>query len=785
MRNESASQSAFFNLRALIAILVCGAAASSMLSGALLAFLRSEAPANSPQRTLSFSERVAYQRAIEEVYWRHRIWPKQRPDRKPPLDAVMSQAQLEKKVMDYLRNSQALADYWQRPISAQQLQAEMNRMAQHTKQPEMLRELFEALGNDPFVIAECLARPVLTERFGADLSAQDKTSRLESGRTKELHEISVATTLRNLAYTLPKISDGDTPCVDDTWTATNITNAPTRRLSHTAVWTGSEMIIWGGFDNHDYFGTGGRYNPTTDSWAATSTINAPAGRAFHTAVWTGTEMMVWGGGILNTDFDTGGRYNPGTDSWEATSTTNAPDPRSYHTAVWTGSEMIVWGGRDGTSYFDTGGRYNPSTDTWIATGTGINLPDPRAYHTAVWTGTEMIVWGATSDSGGGRYNPSTDSWTPTSTTNAPSARQLHTAVWTGSQMIVWGGLGPSSLRNTGGRYNPTLDSWTATSVTNAPDPRHSHTAVWTGAEMIIWGGYNGSSYFNTGGRYNPGMDAWTVTSTSSAPAPRAAHTGLWSGSEMIVWGGVANGPTYFNTGGRYCAQGGPSPTPSPTASPTPTPTPTASPTPTPTPTAPTATPTATGTPTPVPSLSPWTFVARYHYPINAPAVTSDGTFLYSAGGFYNGATRRFARYDPAANSWTRLADVPVAFYAARAVYAANTNSIYVFGGYNGTASVITQIYNIGTGTWRYGAAMPAWRYFSNLAYCSANGKIYVIGGFDGNDVQQSQTWEYDPVADTWNTSRAPIPMPMGGSGTGIVGNYIYLMDYQSSLRYRS
>ncbi len=38
-------------------------------------------------------------------------------------------------------------------------------MASHTKQPEVLRELFEALGNDPFVIAECLARPVLTERF--------------------------------------------------------------------------------------------------------------------------------------------------------------------------------------------------------------------------------------------------------------------------------------------------------------------------------------------------------------------------------------------------------------------------------------------------------------------------------------------------------------------------------------------------------------------------------------------------------------------------------------------
>ena len=44
------------------------------------------------------------------------IWPAQRPDPKPSLDAVMSQAQLEKKVEDYLRDSQALEDYWQRGI---------------------------------------------------------------------------------------------------------------------------------------------------------------------------------------------------------------------------------------------------------------------------------------------------------------------------------------------------------------------------------------------------------------------------------------------------------------------------------------------------------------------------------------------------------------------------------------------------------------------------------------------------------------------------------------------
>src|SRR5437868_14097771 len=174
MQKKSATCSAFFNLRALITLLLCAAAACSILAVPLLAFLRSETPAKISQGTLTSAERVAYQRAIENVYWRHRIWPKERPDAKPSLDAVMSQAQIEKKVADYLRKSQALEDYWQRPITAEQLQAEMDRMTQNTKQPEVLRELFAALGNDPFVIAECLARPALAERLATNLYAHDE-----------------------------------------------------------------------------------------------------------------------------------------------------------------------------------------------------------------------------------------------------------------------------------------------------------------------------------------------------------------------------------------------------------------------------------------------------------------------------------------------------------------------------------------------------------------------------------------------------------------------------------
>jgi hypothetical protein len=242
MQKKSTWSSAFLNLRTLFGLLLCAATVCFILipirSG--LAVLHPQAPANASQRTLTFEERVSYQRAIEDVYWRHRIWPKENAYPKPSLDAVMSQAQLEKKVANYLRNSQTLEDYWQRPITAKQLQAELDRMAQHTKQPEVLQELFEALGNDPFLIAECLARPALAERLLADSLAN---------QVKQISQTYNQITAATASYRLPTIADTAGGCTDDTWTATSVINAPLARIEHTAVWTGSEMIVWGGIDD--------------------------------------------------------------------------------------------------------------------------------------------------------------------------------------------------------------------------------------------------------------------------------------------------------------------------------------------------------------------------------------------------------------------------------------------------------------------------------------------------------------------------------------------------------
>src|SRR6266851_125796 len=251
--------------------------------------------------------------------------------------------------------------------------------------------------------------------------------------------------------------------VHSPWTATNTVGAPSGREAHTAVWTGSEMIVWGGFDRFGPFNTGGRYNPTTDSWIVTSTTDTPTARSHHAAVWSGSEMIVWGGAQLNT----GGRYDPVTDTWIALSTERAPSAREDHTAVWTGTEMIVWGGLSVTdlNLFNTGGRYNPTTDSWIATST-MDAPSPRFGPITVWTESEMIVWGGlelrddpvphtpTAINTGGRYDPATDSWLTTSMMDGPCPRFGPSAVWTESEMIVWGG----SDTNTGGRYDPAADN---------------------------------------------------------------------------------------------------------------------------------------------------------------------------------------------------------------------------------------------------------------------------------------------------------------------------------------
>ena len=69
------------------------------------------------------------------------------------------------------------------------------------------------------------------------------------------------------------------------------------------------MIVWGG-QGVSVLNDGGSYDPAANSWTAVTTNGAPAARYFHTAVWTGSEMIVWGGINGANLWNDGGRYDP-------------------------------------------------------------------------------------------------------------------------------------------------------------------------------------------------------------------------------------------------------------------------------------------------------------------------------------------------------------------------------------------------------------------------------------------------------------------------------------------
>ena len=118
--------------------------------------------------------------------------------------------------------------------------------------------------------------------------------------------------------------------LSDSWRPMSITNAPRQENHFALAWTGKEIILWGGrYDPfHDpeeddiqwqYPREGGRYDPTTDSWNTISAVGAPTGRMDPAPVWTGEELVIWGGLYCYGGFCEGSlggaRYNPRLDRW--------------------------------------------------------------------------------------------------------------------------------------------------------------------------------------------------------------------------------------------------------------------------------------------------------------------------------------------------------------------------------------------------------------------------------------------------------------------------------------
>ena len=488
---------------------------------------------------------------VSRVYYTHRHWPWQNPGPRPSFEEAVPRTSIRAAIEEARAKTRALEALWGRTITATDLQAEMDRMARDSREPARLRELFEALGDDPLLIAEVFVRPRVVDEELRRLYFEDhpQASAVDFDAWWE--------TTRS-QYDEPRVASGD----DSRARVDQSLLGPCAEL---------EVVDAGDLETPVITGYAGC---TADSWDPMTTLNsdpsdpdAPTARAEGVAVWTGNEMIVWGGREGNARKGDGSAYDPATDAWTPLPATDAPSPRYGMAGVFTGNELIIWGGHGlGGNYLNDGSilswTTSPSDGTWTALATE-GAPSGRSHCTAVWTGTEMIVWGGYhSESGypssGGQYDPAAGTWTPTEnhpSSDVPIGRTNHSAVWTGREMVIWGGrTGQNLVRNDGASYDPDARTWTPTRIPNAPSARADHTAVWMPGEtqcegrMIVWGGRRKyscgdldylyrSDFFDQGGRYDSCANAWSTLDVAGAPEGRAGHGAVWTGTEMIIWGG--------------------------------------------------------------------------------------------------------------------------------------------------------------------------------------------------------------------------------------------------------
>ncbi len=325
---------------------------------------------------------------------------------------------------------------------------------------------------------------------------------------------------------------------------TRLPSAPIApRSEYAAVWTGKEMIVWGGYSgNTTLYGDGAAYDPATRTW--TKIAAGPlAGQALPVAVWTGKDMLIFGGSGISGASSAGAAYDPATNTWRKL----APIPGSLggnltgsgSYAVWTGKVMVAWGFFGNGSGAHGGGSlaaatYDPAANSWT-TGTVAPAQAPL-FGDAFWTGKQMIVWGSSAGSPEGfAYDPATRRWsTLPAAPLGRAGRESMLAVWTGRYLVVGGGYSTTGLQKDAAAYDPATGTWMRLPAApvgfegngTAPD-------IWTGASVVtiedaVPGGRPLSLDLTT--------RRWSLGPKAPVPGRQEAHE-LWTGSEVLVWGG--------------------------------------------------------------------------------------------------------------------------------------------------------------------------------------------------------------------------------------------------------
>ncbi|MEM9656288.1 MAG: hypothetical protein AAGA65_29680 [Actinomycetota bacterium] len=359
-----------------------------------------------------------------------------------------------------------------------------------------------------------------------------------------------------LINTVNEISSPD-PCayadiVDDESASSSCDSSFDPRSNHAAVWSGTEVLIFGGVSGtHDDppLTSGLGYNPSTGEWRDL----APSPLAVSSwprsqAAWDGRRLVVAGlttpdgSGTAQHDSSPWGvtilSYYPEEDRWEVSPPLPQEERYGVGAMVATGSEVILAGG-DTNAARDDAWAYDLGSATWRQLPSpGIDAVEGNA---GVWTGSEAIFIGGYAGPintiPAVAYDPRSGTWRDLTSGPGPWI-EGHELVWTGTTVLLHSGNAGPSHPTEMMLYDPESDTW----VSSSPLPisaTEDLASAWTGHNLIMWGGYAtyGAGESADGAIYDPETDTWTRTATSPLVS-RCGHSGTWTPAGFLVFGGM-------------------------------------------------------------------------------------------------------------------------------------------------------------------------------------------------------------------------------------------------------
>jgi hypothetical protein len=319
------------------------------------------------------------------------------------------------------------------------------------------------------------------------------------------------------------------------------------RLGASAVWTGREMIVWGGVTRGGAFSygaprsDGAAYTPATRTWRKIA--NSPSGvlgDGGPAAAWTGSRMVVWSGN--SPDGPAGGAvYDPRTNTWRRLP--KGPlGPREGYASVWTGRELLIFGGHTGDVSTPTAAAVNPATGSWRQLKALDAVSGLAIVNGALWDGREAIVSGNLYRHAHFvrpilfAFNPKTNGLREIDLSKAPltaqQRSQLNPVGWTGTEVVFW--IGASSSSSPVVRYNPSTGQWKKASVARC---KSYGQFAWVGDRVIAACGTNQVQV------YTPRSDIWNTINAGPSPLnSRQSSETTWTGTDEIVWSGIVNKP---------------------------------------------------------------------------------------------------------------------------------------------------------------------------------------------------------------------------------------------------